>query len=128
MPRKSLTPEPDTYEPAIPPPEVEWKEPAPIIIKRPLISINFAGNPIKTIWHFLLMTAVTLSIESMLYLLIAGVASATHRMEERVETITIREDVDKFGDPFTTYPALFIVLGAVYVIVMVIWWFNRTKD
>ena len=109
------------FEPVTPPPD--WtKDEKPHVVKRPLISINLSSTASKTFGQFVMVSLIVAAIESLLYMFIAGLASAPGvigvKMVEQV-------DRDDFGNPLTFYPWLLIICAAVYIIAISMWWHNR---
>lgn len=113
-----------TYEPIAPPEDWKQQDERPVIIKRPLIQINLTTQAARTFGRFILWSVVIVAAESLIYMLVAGLNSAPGVIGTKTVEQPVRDD---FGDPLTFYPGFIIALAAVYVIAIVVWWFNRER-
>jgi TRAP-type C4-dicarboxylate transport system permease small subunit len=113
--------EEDTGYKALEPPE-DWSKPEEAIKKRPIIRIGFSRRAVETFAKFLASSGIILGILAIIYMIIAGVASAPGQVGMKEMPVT-----DDWGDGLTYYPGLVIAMICIYLIAIGTWYFNRDE-
>lgn len=113
---------PEPYNPVSVP--EEWEPAAPTIIQRPLIKIDFSSTAARTFGRFLIVSCIAVAVVSVAYLFINGLSSAPGNVGVKMVETIVR---DEWGDPLTLNIPLLIGMGAAWIGIMSIWWFNRGK-